>query len=103
MGLLDADIYGPNVPLMLGAPGQPGIAEGKILPLRRYGFQVMSVGYLLGEHSQVIWRRPLVAQAMRQLLTEVRRKIYPVRLRSWDGRPGGSLPDPGPHTGSLRP
>ncbi len=72
VGLLDADIYGPNVPLMLGAPGQPVGENGKILPLERYGLQVMSVGYLLGDRSPVIWRGPLVAQAVRQLLHEVR-------------------------------
>lgn len=72
VGLLDADIYGPNVPLMLGAPGQPVGENGKILPLERYGLKVMSVGYLLGDRSPVIWRGPLVAQAVRQLLHEVR-------------------------------
>ncbi|MBI4841749.1 MAG: Mrp/NBP35 family ATP-binding protein [candidate division NC10 bacterium] len=72
VGLLDADIYGPNVPLMLGTPGQPVAENGKILPLERYGLKVMSVGYLLGDQSPVIWRGPLVAQAVRQLLHEVR-------------------------------
>jgi ATP-binding protein involved in chromosome partitioning len=72
VGLLDADIYGPNVPVMLGAAGQPVAEDGKILALDRYGLKVMSVGYLLGDRSPVIWRGPLVAQAVRQLLHEVR-------------------------------
>src|SRR5574341_1754198 len=72
VGLLDADIYGPSVPLMLGAAGQPVAEDGKILPLDRYGLRVMSVGYLLGDRSPVIWRGPLVAHAVRQLLHEVR-------------------------------
>ena len=72
VGLLDADIYGPNVPRMLGEPGRPKAHEGKIVPLTRYGLKVISVGYLLGEQSPIIWRGPLVAQALRQLLHEVR-------------------------------
>lgn len=71
VGLLDADIYGPNVPRMLGDPGRPKADNGKIVPLTRYGLKVISVGYLLGEQSPIIWRGPLVAQALRQLLHEV--------------------------------
>jgi len=72
VGLLDADIYGPNVPRMLGELGRPKAHEGKIVPLVRYGLQVISVGYLLGDQSPIIWRGPLVAQALRQLLHDVR-------------------------------
>lgn len=71
VGLLDADIYGPNVPRMLGEPGRPKAHEGKIVPLVRYGLNVISVGYLLGDQSPIIWRGPLVAQALKQLLHEV--------------------------------
>jgi ATP-binding protein involved in chromosome partitioning len=71
VGLLDADIYGPNVPRMLGESGRPKAHEGKIVPLTRYGLRVISVGYLLGDQSPIIWRGPLVAQALRQLLHEV--------------------------------
>jgi ATP-binding protein involved in chromosome partitioning len=71
VGVLDADIYGPNVPRMLGEPGRPKAHEGKIVPLTRYGLKVISVGYLLGDQSPIIWRGPLVAQALRQLLHEV--------------------------------
>ena len=71
VGLLDADIYGPNVPRMLGELGRPKAHEGKIVPLTRYGLTVISVGYLLGEQSPIIWRGPLVAQALKQLLHEV--------------------------------
>lgn len=72
VGLLDADIYGPNVPRMLGEPGRPKADDGKIVPLVRYGLKVISVGYLLGDRSPIIWRGPLVAQALRQLLHDVR-------------------------------
>lgn len=71
VGLLDADIYGPNVPRMLGELGRPKAHEGKIVPLVRHGLRVISVGYLLGEQSPIIWRGPLVAQALKQLLHEV--------------------------------
>ncbi|NJD68819.1 MAG: chromosome partitioning protein [Candidatus Methylomirabilota bacterium] len=71
VGLLDADIYGPNVPRMLGEVGRPKAHEGKIVPLVRYGLNVISVGYLLGDQSPIIWRGPLVAQALKQLLHEV--------------------------------
>jgi len=71
VGLLDADIYGPNVPRMLGEAGRPKAHEGKIVPLVRYGLNVISVGYLLGDQSPIIWRGPLVAQALKQLLHEV--------------------------------
>jgi ATP-binding protein involved in chromosome partitioning len=71
VGLLDADIYGPNVPRMLGESGRPKAHEGKIVPLTRYGLKVISVGYLLGDQSPIMWRGPLVAQALRQLLHEV--------------------------------
>lgn len=71
VGLLDADIYGPNVPRMLGELGRPKAHEGKIVPLTRHNLKVISVGYLLGEQSPIIWRGPLVAQALKQLLHEV--------------------------------
>jgi ATP-binding protein involved in chromosome partitioning len=57
---------------MLGELGRPKAHEGKIVPLVRYGLQVISVGYLLGDQSPIIWRGPLVAQALRQLLHDVR-------------------------------
>lgn len=71
VGVLDADIYGPNVPRMLGEAGRPKAHDGKIVPLVRYGLNVISVGYLLGDQSPIIWRGPLVAQALKQLLHEV--------------------------------
>ncbi len=72
VGLLDADIYGPNVPLMLGAKGPLHAAHGKIVPIERWGVQVMSIGFLLAEESPLIWRGPLVAQAVQQLLRDTR-------------------------------
>ncbi len=72
VGLLDADIYGPNVPLMLGAGGALHSEGGRILPLERWGVHVMSIGFLLTEESPLIWRGPLVAQAVQQLLRDTR-------------------------------
>lgn len=71
VGLLDLDIYGPNVPLMMGTSARPGLADGKLVPPERFGIRVMSLGLLLTDKSPVIWRGPLVAQAVRQLLHEV--------------------------------
>lgn len=70
-GLLDADIYGPSLPILLGNPQKPDILEQKkILPLLKYGLQCMSIGYLIDAESPMIWRGPMVSQALQQLLYE---------------------------------
>ncbi len=72
VGLLDADIYGPSVPIMLGINGKPVVtAEGRIIPLEKYGLKLMSIGFLLEEDNPVIWRGPLVAQLIQQFLRNV--------------------------------
>ncbi|MFQ6016381.1 MAG: Mrp/NBP35 family ATP-binding protein [Anaerolineae bacterium] len=71
VGLLDADIYGPNVPLMMGVERRPLIEHEKLLPLMAYGIKVMSLGFLVPLESPVIWRGPLVMQMMEQLLYNV--------------------------------
>ena len=71
-GLLDADIYGPSIPRMLGIPGKPVAAEAeRIEPPRAHGITCMSIGFVVDEESPVIWRGPLVARTIEQLLTEV--------------------------------
>ncbi len=71
VGLLDADIYGPSQPLMLGISGRPDSKDGKTMePLENYGIQSMSIGYLIDEDSPMIWRGPMVTQALEQLLRE---------------------------------
>jgi ATP-binding protein involved in chromosome partitioning len=69
VGLLDADVYGPNVPLMLGVNGQPRmIGENRIEPLEAYGLKVISVGFLNPGDKPIIWRGPMLHQIMRQFL-----------------------------------
>ena len=71
VGILDADVYGPNVPLMLGVSGQPMVRDKKILPFERHGLQVMSMGLLVAEDQPVIWRGPMLHSAVRQFLFDV--------------------------------
>ena len=72
VGLLDADITGPNVPLMLGLDGQPGKSEGeKILPLSRHGVKAISIQFFVPAGQPIIWRGPLVGGAIQQFLRDV--------------------------------
>jgi len=71
VGVLDADIYGPSVPKMLGLEGKPDTPDGKkIVPKYGHGLQAMSIGLLVGEDTPMIWRGPMVTQALQQLLGE---------------------------------
>jgi ATP-binding protein involved in chromosome partitioning len=74
VGLLDADIYGPSLPQMLGiAGGQPESIDGKGLePMEAHGIQAMSIGFLIDPEQPMVWRGPMVTQALTQLLTETR-------------------------------
>ena len=73
VGVLDADIYGPSQPHMLGASGKPQSPDGKtIIPMQAHGLSVMSIGFLVEEDTPMIWRGPMVTQAMMQLLTDTR-------------------------------
>ncbi len=74
VGLLDADIYGPSQPRMMGVAGRkPDSPDGKtITPLENYGVQVMSIGFLIEEDTPMVWRGPMVTQALTQLLNETR-------------------------------
>ena len=74
VGLLDADIYGPSLPQMLGiATGRPESADGKSLePMDAHGIQAMSIGFLIDPEQPMVWRGPMVTQALTQLLTETR-------------------------------
>lgn len=72
VGLLDADIYGPNVPILMGITEQPRAgASGKMLPLSAHGVEVVSFGTILKPGQPVVWRGPLLAKAMREFLYEV--------------------------------
>jgi len=71
VGILDADIYGPSIPRMLGCKGQPDSSDGKSLePMMGHGIQSMSIGYLVEEDTPMIWRGPMVTQALEQLLND---------------------------------
>lgn len=71
VGLLDADIYGPNIPLMMGIHERPTVENDKIVPLERHGLRVMSIGFLLAEDTPVIWRGPMLHTAIGQFLFDV--------------------------------
>ncbi|HET9819245.1 MAG TPA: iron-sulfur cluster carrier protein ApbC [Rhodanobacteraceae bacterium] len=72
-GVLDADIYGPSQPLMLGIHGRPESPDGKtIIPMTNHGLQVMSIGFLVGDDTPMVWRGPMVTQALSQLLNSTR-------------------------------
>jgi len=72
VGLLDADIHGPNIPRMMGAHGQPQQGpDGSMAPLERYGVKLMSVGFLAVGTRPVIWRGPLIGKIIKQFLTQV--------------------------------
>ena len=71
VGVLDADIYGPSQPRMLGIKGKPESMDGKTLePMQGYGLQAMSIGFLIDEETPMIWRGPMVTQALEQLLND---------------------------------
>ena len=71
VGLLDSDIYGPSIPLMLGISDKPGFDGRKLIPIEKYGVKLMSLGFLVDEHTPVIWRGPLVMRALQQLMSDV--------------------------------
>ncbi len=71
VGLLDGDLYGPNIPMMLGIAGQPVAMGGKMIPLSGHGVRVMSMGMLVAPGTPVIWRGPMLSQAIQQFLTDV--------------------------------
>jgi ATP-binding protein involved in chromosome partitioning len=72
VGLLDADIYGPNIPLMLGASGEPQMTpENLIIPAERFGLKVISVGYLSPGDKPLVWRGPMLHGVIKQFLGQV--------------------------------
>jgi len=73
VGMLDADIYGPSQPLMLGITGRPTSRDGKTMePMEGHGIQAMSVGFLIESDTPMVWRGPMVTQALEQLLSETK-------------------------------
>jgi ATP-binding protein involved in chromosome partitioning len=71
VGVLDADIYGPSQPMMLGIAGRPESDDGKTInPMEAYGLQAMSIGFLIDADTPMVWRGPMVTQALEQLLKD---------------------------------
>jgi ATP-binding protein involved in chromosome partitioning len=71
VGLLDADIYGPNIPLMMGVDKLPRVPGDKITPALAYGVRLMSMAFVVDPDQPVIWRGPMIHSAIRQFLTDV--------------------------------
>ncbi len=73
VGILDADIYGPSQPMMLGIAGRPESKDGKGLePMMGHGLQAISIGFLIDVDTPMVWRGPMVTQALEQLLKDTR-------------------------------
>jgi len=73
VGVLDADIYGPSQPMMLGITGRPTSKDDKNLePMEGHGIQAMSIGFLIDTDSPMVWRGPMVTQALEQLLNQTK-------------------------------
>ncbi len=71
VGLLDADIYGPSQPMMMGVSGKPESHDGKTMePLENYGVQIASIGFMIDPDQPMVWRGPIVTQALQQLLEQ---------------------------------
>lgn len=71
VGLLDCDIHGPSIPLMMGVADRPELENDKILPLSNFGVKVMSMGLLIDEDSPVVWRGPMITNAIVQFLQTI--------------------------------
>lgn len=71
VGLMDADIYGPNIPTMMGVREVPGMRNNKIVPAEAYGVKLMSMGFLVKPGQPLIWRGPMLNSAIRQFLSDV--------------------------------
>jgi ATP-binding protein involved in chromosome partitioning len=71
VGLLDADLYGPSIPKMTGVQRMPESRNGVLQPLEAHGISLMSLGFLMPEGTPTIWRGPMVASAVQQLIREV--------------------------------
>ncbi|HML40051.1 MAG TPA: Mrp/NBP35 family ATP-binding protein [Bellilinea sp.] len=71
VGLLDADIYGPNVPTMMGVSALPGMNGEKLIPALAYGVKIMSIGFMVPQGKALIWRGPMLHSAIRQFLSDV--------------------------------
>ncbi len=72
VGLMDADVYGPNIPMMMGIAKAPEQEDGKIKPAERHGVKVISMGFFVPEDAALVWRGPMVHTAIQQFFRDVR-------------------------------
>jgi len=72
VGLMDADIYGPNIPRMMGVNAPPPVENEKIIPLQAYGVKIMSLGFMIERDQPAIWRGPIIMKIITQFLRDVR-------------------------------
>ena len=71
VGVLDADVYGPSMPRLFALSEKPKVEGGKLMPLEAHGLKIMSIGFLVDENIPMVWRGPMVSQAISQMLGEV--------------------------------
>jgi len=71
VGIMDADIYGPNVPTMMGIKTMPAPRDNKLIPAEAYNVKIISIGFLVKDGQPLIWRGPLLNSTIRQFLTDV--------------------------------
>lgn len=71
VGLIDADIYGPNIPMMLGVRKPPEQKDGKLLPAESYGVKLISMGFFVPDEKAIVWRGPMVHTAIQQFFRDV--------------------------------
>ena len=71
VGLLDADLYGPNIPMMMGSTKGPEQQDGKIVPVENYGVKLISMAFLVPEDAPLVWRGPMVHQYLQAFFRDV--------------------------------
>ena len=71
VGLMDADLYGPNIPMMMGSTAGPEQRDGKIIPAESYGVKLISMAYLVPEEAPLVWRGPMVHQYLQAFFRDV--------------------------------
>ena len=71
VGIIDADVYGPDIPLMLGSRGKPGMFDNRIIPVEAHGLKMMSIGLLVNEKEPLVWRGPMIHSFIQQMLRDV--------------------------------
>ena len=71
VGIIDADVYGPDIPLMLGSRGKPGMFDNRIIPVEAHRLKMMSIGLLVNEREPLVWRGPMIHSFIQQMLRDV--------------------------------